>query len=183
MGNRIYASVHHREPVVNGEPGGVEGVDVAVGFRAAEGEAGDEKGVGAAGDMFFQQLRIDHHAELRAGAVAERGQAEHQVIEHETAVEERPVRIRRRLRAEEQHLLCAEESEILPVMRAAFIGVVAANTLVLENPEADLLGAGLPGFGQGVGGILVTGFGRQAGVERGEVVGAQCFQRGALQEE
>lgn len=135
------------------EAGGVEGVDAAAGFGTADGEAGDEEGVGAVGEVLLQQVRIDHDhdAELRAGAVAECGQAEHQVIEHETAVEERAVGIGGSRCAEKEHLPRAEETEILPVVGATFLSVVPANVLVLENTQTDFLGAGLPGFGQRVG--------------------------------
>ena len=158
----------------------MEGVDVAVGLRTAKGQAGNEEGVRAVRDMFLQQIRIDHHAKLRAGTVAERGETGHEIIEYETAVEERAIGIRGRLRPEKEHLLRAEETEVFPVVGAAFVGVVAADAFVFENPEPDFLGANLPGFGQRIWRILVAGFGWETGVESGEIVGAQCAQCGAL---
>lgn len=178
----LCVSLHHLEPLVDGQAGGVEGVDVTVGFGAADGQAGDEEGVGAVGQVLLQQVRINHDAELRTGAVAERGQAEHEIIEYETAVEERAVGISGGRRAEKEHLARTKETEIFAIVGAAFFAVVAANALVLEDAEADLFGAGLPFLWQRVGRILVTMFGRYAGIKGGEIIGAQCFQRVALQE-
>lgn len=86
------------------------------------------------------------------------------------------------LSAEKENLACAEEDKVLTVMGAAFVSIVAADALVFEDTDAGFLGAGGPGFGQGIGRVLVAGLSGFAGFESGDVIGAQGFERCALNE-
>ena len=62
-------------------------------------------------------------------------------------------------------------------MRAALLGVIPPDALVLEDSDAAGAGPGHPGLGQRLRRIAIRRLARPARVERREVIGPQILQR------